>query len=187
MPEGCLVDRGRIWLIGGTGVERAQQDAWYSNDGIQWHEAEFLIPYKHGIKAAVFGSQLMITGNSQNGRSIVSLENLIKGVQPSMMSPTRLDAYALVPYRDALWASGGSPPGMTIMQSQARGLLNDEVWYSMDGSVWKQSISASPTSFGARAWFPALEFTGKLWVISGHINGGGQANDIWCAEPAPWP
>jgi len=66
-------------------------------------------------------------------------------------------------FNNKLWVIGGYD-----------GSNKNDVWYSEDGSTWKEAINNA--SFSARSFHTSVVFNDKLWVI------GGFNNDIWYSE-----
>jgi hypothetical protein len=182
--QASVVFNNKIWVIGGTNVASQFNDVWYSSDGTTWTQSlpntatpgttQFSQRYGH-TSVAYNGLMWVIGGgngttcfndvwSSPDGQNWTKV--LANNSSAGTTQFSQRWGHASVVYDGLMWVIGGR---------NSSGFFND-VWYSSDGVIWRESTKDA--SFSPRLDFTYLAFNNEMWVIAG-INGGTILNDVW--------
>jgi len=200
----------RMWVIGGRGVKRTTigawnitgysetyylNDAWYSDDGIIWREANASAAFSPRSQhtSVVSSDRMWVIGGWSEEIITTANETLPGGARK--VSGSVKDTY----YNDVWYSSDGihweqatasaafSPRAthssavldstMRVIGGYARatGYKND-VWSSEDGVVWREAVGSAP--FSPRAMHTSPVFDNTVWVTGGS-DASGVRNDSW--------
>lgn len=165
---------GKLYLFGGysSWVPAYYNDVWSSSDGITWAKISNSAPWsaRTGIHAAVHNGKIFMIGGSST-RDVWTTSDGIAWTQVSNNAiPVRNNA-AVVSFGTKLYLYGG--------------LDNSSVSYA---DVYSTTTGASFTletslpGFSPRASHTALEFAGKVILMTGYSAGGNQRDVYEAAD-----
>ena len=162
----ALVFNNRIWVIGGYGAAGTQiNDVWSSADGASWTQATAAAGWspRDNFGCVVSGGKMWVIDGVRQGDVWTSTDgaNWTAVTPTSPFTPTQ--AFQSVAWKGELWTLGGN--------GASGGDIN-AVFHSPDGVVWTEM---APVPWSARAFFSAVVFAGKVWVIDGDVRLG----DVW--------
>jgi len=183
-----VVFDGKIWVIAGAQgngawpLERIMNDAWYSEDGVNWSlaAANAAFPARLWHASVVFDGKIWVMGGrTEDERPGVLLNDVWSS--PDGVNWTQATANASweprlgqpsAVFDNKLWVIGGS--------TSTDFAVFDDVWFSENGTDWIQATDAAP--WGKLTWHAAPAFGDKLWVIGGATwtdQDGWMANYVW--------
>lgn len=190
---GYAVYKDRMWIVGGDANQHHyQNDVWSSTDGKTWEFvskgteppwAPRVLHYTvvHRDKLWVIGGQTMPgfapgapekfyrdIWTSTNGKDWEE----VKPHEP-YWSPRGMIGGAAV-MNGRIWILGGGTYDTPTTPSR---LFFNDVWSSEDGVTWTQETAAAP--WHSRQYHDVAAWDGKLWVMEGYHQNGGNRNDVW--------
>lgn len=190
---GYAVFKDRMWIIGGDANQRRyQNDVWSSTDGKTWRfeNRDKPLPWAprvlhytvvHDDKLWVIGGQTMPgfaagaeerfyrdVWTSTDGVSWTE----VKPVQPYWSPRGMIGGSAVMNGR--IWVLGGGTYDTPTTPSR---LFYNDVWSSADGVQWTQHTAAAP--WHPRQYHDVAAWDGKLWVMEGYHQQGGNRKDVW--------
>ncbi|WP_343487003.1 hypothetical protein [Allomuricauda sp. d1] len=170
----------KLWVIGGDDVGAFKNDVWYSTDGVNWNEATPAAGYVNRAyhSSAVFDNKIWVIGGLSN---INGFRNDVwystDGVNWTEATPSAGFSeryyHTTVVFDGKLWVIGGVGTGGVGATS-----VNNEVWYSTDGTSWAEATQEA--DFSARSRHTTAVFDNKMWVI------GGEGEDINAYKDDMW-
>lgn len=185
-----VVFDGKMWVIGGRGVDAAgnpeyYNDVWSSADGTAWvKETNAPFVARAGHASVVFGKTIWVIGGEVkvgNSTTTFSSAEVWNSADGKNWMQTLRDAdspypvrssHASAVYQNKLWIIGGH------RNDGINNVLLNDVWSSPDGINWKKEKSSA--RFSARGGHAALEFAELLMVIGGRAGAAGpDLGDMW--------
>ena len=171
---GEMVFNDHMWVMGGwfNSFDAPPRDVWKSSDGIEWTQVRRLAPWMHSDfpMTVVFNNRMWIMGGWFNGRlpghsagrSVWSSTNgnHWKKNNPKARWSGRL-AGATVAFKGKMWVIGGTENYYFGDQTS----LKNDVWSSVDGTVWKCELKRAP--WVPRAYHRVVVFDNKMWLMGG--------------------
>lgn len=105
--------------------------------------------------------------NNEGNRSLTITVVFKNRLQLATNNPAfgRRWEHSSVAFNGKMWVIGGT-----------NGSLQNDVWYSIDGTAWIQATGSA--NFSARRGLASLVFENKMWVIGG-FTANGRMNDAW--------
>lgn len=195
---GYAVYRDRIWIIGGDCNQRHyQNDVWNSADGRTWTLVNREVPWApralhytvvHDGKIWVIGGQTMPAFGKADEVFYRDLWTTSDGVEWQQITPDEpcwsprgmIGGSAV--HQGRIWILGGGT--YDTPTTPKRNFYND-VWSSADGVHWKQHLAEAP--WHARQYHDVAVWDGRLWVMEGYHQQGGNRNDVWhSADGETW-
>jgi hypothetical protein len=196
---GYAVYKNRMWIIGGDANQRRyQNDVWNSADGRKWSRLHASVPWAPRVLhyTVVFRDRIwVIGGQTMPGfvvgppekfhRDIWTTEDGIswREIRPKEPYwPARGMIGGAAVHRGRIWILGGGT--YDTPTTQTRRFYND-VWSSPDGVRWDRHTEAAP--WAARQYHEVAVWDGRLWVLEGYHQAGGNRNDVWySADGVTW-
>jgi N-acetylneuraminic acid mutarotase len=203
--QGEVVFNDQLWLFGGWFDSFAEppRDVWSSADGKTWKLVQKEAPWKHSDlpMTLVFNERMWLMGGWYKGRlpghsasSQVWSSTDGSKWELSTDAPgwTPRIAAASVVFKGRMWILGGTED---YYFGDDKSPKND-VWYSDNGSDWKQASAEAPWS--PRAYHQAAVLGDKIYVFGGgnYVPKYEAKNDVWSSddgihwtqvtEAAPW-
>jgi len=124
----AVVFGDRIWVLGGGNYKPTLQvlnDAWYSEDGVNWTRALEQAPWKPRIwfSAAVYRDRMWVLGGSTHGNKLIvdiwySKDGTRWSELKSRLTWTARHEHSTFVFKDRIWVAGG----FDVVR------LNSEVW-----------------------------------------------------------
>ncbi len=198
---GYVVYKDKMWIVGGDANQHHyQNDVWNSANGKAWtfvskdHQPPWtprVLHYTlvHQDKIWVIGGQTMpgfAKGAQENFyRDLwTTTDGLqwkeVKAKEP-YWSPRGMIGGSVV-FQDRIWFLGGGT--YDTPTTRTRNFYND-VWSSTDGITWKQHLKSAP--WQRRQYHDVAVFDGRMWVMEGYFNEGGNRKDVWhSADGVSW-
>lgn len=194
---GYLPFNGRLLIVGGDCNQgHYQSDVWASADGLRWERLLEQVPWGprafyctallHG-RIYVFGGQTipdiapaeeifhLDVWRSDDGQGWTRILDRVP------WRPRLLIGSPAV-HQGRLWVLGGGT--YDTPKRRQREYYND-VWSSPDGVRWEQVTEAAPWS--PRQMHDVAAFDGRLWVMGGYHEVGGNRSDVWhSADGVAW-
>jgi hypothetical protein len=180
-----VVFDNKMWVIGSGSVFVSKSyeyigDAWYSFDGITWILATGSagFPPRRNHTSVVFDNKIWIIAGKIDSISQKDVwysttgSNWNQATDDAAFGPRVITSSVV--FDNKIWVIGGN----YNPYSGWNGLQND-VWYSIDGSTWNRAIDSAP--FSSRAYHTCVVFNNKIWVIGGY-DGNGLKNDVWWSK-----
>ncbi len=176
-----VIFKNKMWLLGGKNKDdTAENEIWYSDDGIIWHTPPSTLNSndRYFQKAVVFNGKLWDFGRRYILVGPGTLHNDIwwsddgltwNGATSSTPWTIR-SGYQVVVHDGKMWLLGG--------EVDYHNYQND-VWWSDDGKTWHE-VTTSGTKWTGRTYHQAVAFDGKLWVLGGWD--GNYKNDVWWSK-----
>jgi len=176
----------KMWVIGGFFFNNpdfnAFNDVWNSTDGAIWTEILADAPWTNraGHTAVVFNDKIWVMGGL-GGFGLPEAEtNIFPFIDDIWSSSNGLDwieelagahwaarwNHASAVFKGRMYVIGGSSTPTSV---------TDEVWCSLDGVTWTQTL-APP--WPDRANHSIVVASGNMWIIGGE-NASGTLNDVW--------
>ena len=189
---GYAAYRDRIWIIGGDCNQgHYQNDVWNSADGRTWTlvNRERAVPWGpralhytvvHDDKIWVIGGQTMPAFGKADEVFYRDLWTTTDGVEWRKITPEEpcWSARGMIGgsavHQGRIWILGGGT--YDTPTTPMRKFFND-VWSSADGVHWKQHLAEAP--WHARQYHDVAVWDGRLWVMEGYHQQGGNRNDVW--------
>ena len=192
---GYVVYKDKMWIVGGDVNQKHYQfDVWNSSDGKSWTHVNRDKPVPWGPRAlhytTVFLDKIFVIGG-QTMPAFAPSEEIIyrdvwtttdgvewKKITPKepCWSPRGMIGGGVV-LKDRLWVLGGGT--YDTPQNRSRNYYND-VWSTADGETWTKHIDAAPRM--ARQYHDVGVFDGRMWVMEGYNEYGGNRNDVWYSQ-----
>lgn len=189
---GYVVYRDRMWIIGGDCNQRHyQNDVWNSADGHTWNHvnrgrevpwAPRALHYTvvHDDKIWVLGGQTMpefAAGGEKFYRDAWTTTDGIEWLrvipqEPCWSARGMIGGSAVMNGR--IWILGG---GTYDTPTTPQREFHNDVWSSADGIHWEQHTEAAP--WHPRQYHDVAVYDGRLWVLEGYHEQGGNRNDVW--------
>jgi len=173
--------KGQLWIIGGADFMGNGGISWHSADGRNWIEeaSPEMVPQRVGPSLVVFKDAIFLIGGSGGQWEESHNDVWYSGsgvtwsqIQPDAGFSPRLGAGTAV-FHDRIFVIGGNTGNVTSR-------CTSDVWSSDDGIAWRQESSAA--GFPPRSYPSVLVYRGRLWVIGGWDDAGGQYNDVWSSD-----
>ena len=195
---GYVVHEGAMWIVGGDcNQKHYQNDVWRSTDGEHWECVCRAVPWApralhhtvlHDGAIWVLGGQTMPgfapgadeTFHADVWRSTDGVEWECVSEAASWPARGAVGGSAVLDGR--IWLLGGGR--YDTPTTPQRAYWND-VWCSGDGAAWTCLSQAAP-------WWPRMyqevaAWDGRLWVLEGWHEEGGNRNDVWhSADGVEW-
>jgi len=203
--QGEVVYKDKLWIFGGwlSSYAAPPRDVWNSADGKSWTLVQETAPWRHSdlSMSIVFQDKMWFMGGWYNGRlEGHSASNAVWWSQDgkdwreatSNAGWTPRIAAATVVFKDKMWILGGTENYYFGDQTS----LKSDVWYSSDGTTWKQAIANAPWS--PRAYHQAVVLNDRIYVFGGgnYVPEYQAVNDVWSSadgvhwvpetDAAPW-
>ncbi len=162
-----VVFDNKMWVIGGGMVPYAEDDVWYSSDGVYWTQttdsAGWSVRGSH--TSVVFDNKMWVLGGHVIG--VGSRNDVWYSADGSNWTcaidsvgwSARYDHTSFV-YDNKIWVVGG---------------FTNDVWYSTDGVNWIQATDSA--GWSARFGHSSVIFDDRMWVMGGWD--GADRNDVW--------
>ncbi|MGE3820558.1 MAG: hypothetical protein AB7I30_14185 [Isosphaeraceae bacterium] len=192
---GYAVFNDKMWIIGGD-VNQGHYhfDVWNSEDGVHWTLVNKDRPVPWGPRAlhhtVVHNGKIWVLG----GQTIPQIAFWKEVFHRDLWNSADGLNWRKVEAREPFWPQRGMIGGSAVFQGRIwvlgggtydtpntprRKYFND-VWSSEDGVSWTRHTSAAP-------WFPrqyhdVAVFDGRLWVLEGYNEVGGNRNDVWYSQ-----
>lgn len=198
---GYAVFKDRMWIIGGDANQRHyQNDVWSSADGKTWEfvNRDKRLPWAPRVLHYTVvhdGKLWVIGGQTMPGFAAGAAEKFYRDAWTSTDGATWTEVKPVEP----CWSPRGMIGGSAVMNGRiwilgggtydtpttpARQFFND-VWSSADGVTWTRHTEAAP--WHPRQYHDVAVWDGKLWVMEGYHQKGGNRNDVWySADGANW-
>lgn len=160
---GNIVDSsGNMWILTGQDATNLMEDAWYSNNGVDWTAATRAAEssWRSGGAGAWFNNKLIIVGG--NGGSATSnyhcwvSTNGVVWTESGLVFDKQIQHNILTEANNILFSLTGSTQG-------GAGPAWDRVDYTYDGDTWY----VGPNGFGVRDAVGSVFYKGRLWVMAG--------------------
>ena len=184
--------QNKIWMIGGINGNQTVRgdntidywkaphfnDIWYSEDGIQWHQATATAewPPRRSMSVVLFKDTLWMfggwspkTGYTNDIWSSVDGVHWTQVVKNAEWSPREGQLVEI--FQNKIWLIGG-------VNYDDRETKND-VWYSEDGVIWTE---VGEVPWESRWDHATAVFKGKLFLTGGMNLEGAIFNDVWVTE-----
>lgn len=194
---GYAVHDGCMWVVGGDCNQgHYQNDVWRSRDGVAWDCVCEQVPWApralHHTVAFdgalwVLGGQTMPAFAGADERFYPDVWRSTDGAQwecvcPRAPWPARGAVGGSAVHGGRMWLLGGGR--YDTPATPQRAYWND-VWSSPDGRRWSCANGAAPWS--QRMYQEVAAFDGRLWVLEGWHEQGGNRSDVWhSADGATW-
>ncbi len=132
--------QGKLWMIGGSSNYKVHDNAWQSEDGVEWTQSAEPTPFAlKGHRIDVFNNALCVTGgctdqDKASNKVWTSLNGQAwtEATEPAPWEPRYRHATAV--YDKRLWVAGG-----LAQTDDAAAPERNDVWYTDDGKTWKQA------------------------------------------------
>lgn len=186
---GWVAHEGMLWVIGGDCNQgHYQNDVWKSPDGVTWTKVCDNVPwggralhfaYSFLGKLWVMGGQTMPAfagGEEQFFNDIWCSDDGAKWtrvVEHAPWAPRGMSSGQVV-FKDRLWILGGGT--YDTPTTPTRQFYND-VWSTADGINW--TCHTEHAAFPPRQYHEVAAWDGKLWVMEGYHQDGGNRKDVW--------
>jgi hypothetical protein len=197
---GYVVYQDKMWIIGGdVNQGHYQNDVWNSADGKTWTFVNKGRPVPWGPRALhytfVFQDKIWVLGGQTMPAFSAAKEifhrdawNTSDGIHWKRVMPQTpyWSARGMIGgnavFKDRIWILGGGT--YDTPKTPQRNFYND-VWSSADGRTWKQHVKAAP--WHPRQYHDVAVFDGRMWVLEGYHQQGGNRNDVWySADGVHW-
>lgn len=168
---GWVVFQDKMWVIGGdaNNAGKYQNDVWWSEDGVNWHEEKGDFGWKNRIlhHVVVFKDKIwLMGGQSDSEKEPVTTYNDIWSSTDGIK--WRLEK------KHAAWSPRGAILGSAVFKDKlwliGGGVYNkefkNEVWYTSDGKRWRQVNKEMP--WIPRYYHDVSVFDNKLWITGGY-------------------
>jgi hypothetical protein len=197
---GYAVFRDRMWIIGGDANQgHYQNDVWNSADGRSWHRVNPGRDVRWGPRALhytlVHQDALWVIGGQTMPAFAGGGEKLYRD---AWTSTDGVEWRQVVP-EDPAWSARGMIGGSAVLNGRIwilgggtydtpatpKRQYHNDVWSSVDGIHWKKHTDAAP--WHPRQYHDVAAWDGRLWVMEGYHETGGNRNDVWhSADGARW-
>jgi hypothetical protein len=162
----ALVFNDRIWILGGYGAAGTQiNDVLSSADGAAWTRVTAAAAWspRDNFGCVVSGGKMWVIDGVRQGDVWSSTDGATwTAVTPTTpFTPTQ--AFQSVAWRGEIWTLGGNG---------ASGQDINSVFHSPDGVAW---TPMTEVPWNPRAFFSAVVFADKVWVLDGDVRLG----DAW--------
>jgi len=192
---GCVVHRGRMWIVGGDcNQHHYQNDVWSSADGVHWELANDHVPWAPRVLhyTLAFGGKIWVMGGQTLPQFAPADEVFYNDVWCSADGVTwqRVTEHApWVPrgmtgggavFQDRMWILGG---GTYDTLNTPNRLFYNDVWSSADGVHWERRLESAP--WEPRQYHDVAVFDDRMWVMEGwnQVN----RRDVWySADGVTW-
>lgn len=186
---------GRMWIMGGWFKGRlpghsAGREVWASRDGLKWDRVSGAAGWTARCAGAAVehrgrmwvlgGTEDYYFGNAESVRNDVwSSADGSAWRQEMEKAPWQARAYhQAVSFKGRIYVMGG---GNYVPEHFAK----NDVWSSADGVEWRCETEAAP--WGARLWFSAAVYRGRMWVLGGWSKEKDNFGDVWhSADGRAW-
>lgn len=178
---GCVVLRGRIWLMGGFDGVQTLGDIWCSGDGRNWDRVTHRAPWgcRGAFGCLVYDNRIWVLGGlnweekahygdvwcSEDGRQW-DLVAKSANWAPRAMFPA-------IEHSNRMWILGGG-------NYHDRRVNYNDVWSSSDGVSWKPE--ATLAGWNPRRFHSSFRYAGKIWIAGGAIEPAINMNDVWYSD-----
>lgn len=194
---GCVVHRGRMWIVGGDCNQgHYQNEVWSSVDGSTWKKVCDPVPWGQRVlqTTVAFKGRIWIMGGQtipqiapENEVFYSDVWNSADGVkwkcvtQKTPWGPRGLIGGSVV-FKGRMWILGGGT--YDTPKKPNRKFFND-VWSSADGARWKCHTKSA--AWAPRQYHDVAVFDGRMWVMEGYQRGVGNLKDVWhSADGVNW-
>lgn len=192
---GCVVHRGRMWIVGGDcNQHHYQNDVWSSADGVHWELVNDHVPWAPRVLhyTLAFGGKIWVLGGQTLPQFAPADEVFYNDVWCSADGVTwqRVTEHApWVPrgmtgggavFQDRMWILGG---GTYDTLNTPNRLFYNDVWSSADGVHWERRLESAP--WEPRQYHDVAVFDDRMWVMEGwnQVN----RRDVWySADGVTW-
>jgi N-acetylneuraminic acid mutarotase len=168
---------GRMFLLGGEGINVTGSDVWSTDDGISWRQDWVTAPFgvRRQHQVAVFNGRAWLLGGLEQTPDAWSSADGLTWTQEALNDTdvaTRHDL-KMVAFNNRLWVVGGvRRENLTTYTA-----LND-VWSSADGNTWTRETGNA--NWSPRAEHAVAGFAGRLWLFGGEwLFVGGTNREVW--------
>jgi len=192
---GCVVHRGRMWIVGGDANQHHyQNDVWSSEDGLHWELATDHVPWGGRVLhyTVAFNGRIWVMGGQTLPQFAPAEEHFYNDVWSSEDGVNWQQVTAAAPwvprgmtggsvvFRDRMWILGG---GTYDTPTRPQRLFYNDVWSSADGVHWECHLDCAP--WLPREYHDVAVFDGRMWVMEGWNQSN--RNDVWySADGANW-
>jgi hypothetical protein len=194
---GYVVYQGKMWIVGGDcNQHHYQTDVWNTADGANWDQVTDKVPWAPRVlhHTVVFKGRILVLGGqtipqfgggdevfysdvwtSANGRDWTQVADHCPWGPRGMIGGSAV-------FNNRLWILGGGT--YDTPQIPQRKFYND-VWSSADGVHWEKVLDEAP--WHPRQYHDVAVWDGKLWVMEGYHQDGGNRKDVWySADGVNW-
>lgn len=197
---GYVVYKDKMWIVGGD-VNQGHYhfDVWNSADGKSWTYVNRDKPVPWGPRALhytlVFQDKIWVIG----GQTVPQFARADEVVHRDAWTSTDGVNWQKVEPREPCWSPRGMIGGAAVLNGRiwmlgggtydtpkvpSRNYYND-VWSSADGVTWTRHTEAAP--WHPRQYHDVAAFDGRLWVLEGYHQNGGNRKDVWhSADGVTW-
>jgi len=186
---GYAVHGGRMWIVGGDCNQgHYQNDVWSSTDGVCWELVNDRVPWAPRALhyTVAFRDRIWVMGGQSMPGFAGGPEAFYNDVwsspdgvswgcatQSAPWAPRGMIGGSVV-FRDRIWILGGGT--YDTPDTPIRKFYND-VWSSPDGVHWERHLEHAP--WAARQYHDVAVFDGRMWVLEGYGQPGGNRRDVW--------
>ena len=195
---GYVVYRNKMWIVGGDANQHHyQNDIWNSGDGKMWTRISASLPWAPRVLhyTAVFKNKIWVIGGQTMPAFVPGQERFYRDIWTTEDGVTWREVKPKEPYWPArgmiggaavhkgrLWILGG---GTYDTPTTPKRRFYHDVWSSADGVQWERHTGAA--SWAARQYHDVAVWDGRLWVLEGYNEQGGNRNDVWhSADGVTW-
>ena len=195
---GYVVYRNKMWIVGGDANQHHyQNDVWNSGDGKKWTRISASLPWAPRVLhyTAVFKNKIWVIGGQTMPAFVPGQERFYRDIWTTEDGVTWTEVKPKEPYWSArgmiggaavhkgrLWILGG---GTYDTPTTPKRRFYNDVWSSADGVQWERHTEAAP--WAARQYHDVAVWDGRLWVLEGYNEQGGNRNDVWhSADGVTW-
>ncbi len=192
---GCVVHRGRMWIVGGDANQHHyQNDVWSSADGRHWDLVNDHVPWAPRVLhyTVAFAGQMWMMGGQTIPQFAPADEVFYNDVwcskdgvtwqrvvEHAPWSPRGMIGGSVV-FRSRIWLLGG---GTYDTPAHPNRLFYNDVWSSGDGVHWERHLEAAP--WEPRQYHDVAVFDDRMWVMEGWNQAN--RNDVWySADGTNW-
>lgn len=168
--------KDNIWLVGGDNSHTpnwsSSSQVWKSPNGRDWKLiTSGLFEKRHNHSLIVFKNKMWLIGGINNSQEILSdIWNTSDGVHWNRVKP-------LKPFND-IGQNNSVVFNNRLFVFKANGSVNQEVWSSADGLLWKLETD---NAFPSRTHYKTVVHNSMIYAIGGWLIEG-LTNEVWGSE-----
>ncbi len=192
---GYVVFLNRMWIVGGDPIQRHYQpNVWSSADGKTWdleadgNQLPWAVRALH--HTLVFKGKIWVMG----GQTMPAFARADEVFYRDIWNSSDGARWVKVNPREPYWKARGMIGGGAIFKGRiwilgggtyntpttpARSFYAD-VWSSPDGVAWTRHVECAP--WEPRQYHDVAVFDGRLWVLEGYAQPGGNRRDVWYSQ-----